>query len=181
MADFAKRNKKLLKKGGITNDHRQPFSCRKNKTLFQRDHLVIQTKHCKKKTSHCGVVTCFRRKGTVVSLPLQLVLIWAWFSGIHADCWTCIMHESVHMHLGHHACPCRNASTTGMQLHLACFNLLCVHKLPWNSDWSCNWSLSLDRFRVAPARQMFWVPLKKIWEKVSLMAKCYWYILQWWL
>lgn len=101
--------------------------------------------------SHCAVVTYFKRKGTVVSLPLQLVLIWAWFSGIHADCWTCIMHESVHMHLGHHACPCRNASTTGMQLHLACFNLFCVHDLPWNNDWGWNWPLSLDRFVVAPS------------------------------
>lgn len=60
---------------------------------------------------HCVVVALCRVEGTVVSLLRQLVLIWAWFSGICTDCWPCIMHESVHMYLGHHACPCRNVST----------------------------------------------------------------------
>lgn len=90
-----------------------------NKTLLSCDCWTIQTERCKEITQR-WVVTHFRRKGTVVSLPSQLAFIWALFSEISTDCCTCIMHESVHMHLGHHACPCRNASPTW---HAITFNL----------------------------------------------------------
>jgi len=65
-------------------------------------------------------------------MPPQLAFILSRFSEILADCWTCIMHESVHMHLGHQACPCGAAATTGTQSRPAGFNLPGALVLLWN-------------------------------------------------
>lgn len=115
----------------IDDNSSRPWNCWKTKHGKSNSEIRLLAYQ---KMSRCLVVAAFGGESAVVSLPAQLALVSAWFSEIYTDCWTCIMHECVHMHLDHHVCPCRNASTNGTQSHFALFQPLPCARSPTENN-----------------------------------------------